>query len=297
MVDDIPKDEVVTQLNKILNFKDISKSLKLKSFLTFIIDLKLKNEISQISAYNIAVNVFQRDQSFDSAIDPIVRVQAGKLRRLLKLYYSTIGKDDRIIIKIPRGAYEPFFRLKNQIAQNIQTNPYSDIESNPTIAVLPFKLLSKDEDYEHLAHGIAEELSLGLSNFSEINVIAYFSMVHINYHNQNIQEVIDKYKIGYLITGSITVRNEIISLRIYLGDTKTGKQLWANQLSFGKTEFEIETFTKKVCEKSLSIIGGSYGIISRERWNSISKNKIENFNAYEAIFRYRQLMITGDMDI
>jgi len=296
MVNGISIEEVLTQLKRILDFKDLSRSMKLRNFLSFVVDKKLKNESSQISAYNIALNVFERDESFDSSIDPIVRVQAGKLRRLLKLYYSTVGKDDRIIIKIPKGAYEPFFRLKNQIAQDIQTNPFSDIESKPTIAVLPFKLLSKDGDYGHLAHGIAEELSIGLTQFSDINVIAYFSMAHIDFHKHNIQEIVDKYEINYLISGNLTVNDNTIDLHISLSDAKSRKQLWANRYSFPPKEFDVYKSIKEICDKSLSIIAGAYGIVSQERLKATAQNKIKDFSAYEAIFEYRQFQITGEVE-
>jgi hypothetical protein len=61
------------------------------------------------SAYTIGVDVLRRDTSFDPQIDPIVRVEATRLRRTIDRYYAEIGNADAIRIDLPRGSYVPTF--------------------------------------------------------------------------------------------------------------------------------------------------------------------------------------------
>src|SRR5262249_34232343 len=66
----------------------------------------------QIKAYTIAVEALGRGEDFDPYIDPIVRVDAGRLRRALERYYAGVGATDTILIHIPRGHYFPEFRYR-----------------------------------------------------------------------------------------------------------------------------------------------------------------------------------------
>jgi TolB-like protein len=69
----------------------------------------LSGRSDRIKAYSIAVEVFGRDSSFDPQSDPMVRIEAGRVRRALERYYLTAGSSDPILIAIPKGGYVPAF--------------------------------------------------------------------------------------------------------------------------------------------------------------------------------------------
>ena len=62
-----------------------------------------------MKAYTIALEVLGRDDSFDPQIDPVVRMEAGRLRQRLERYYVGAGQDDPVRIEIPKGGYVPTF--------------------------------------------------------------------------------------------------------------------------------------------------------------------------------------------
>ncbi len=64
-----------------------------------------------IKGYNIAVEVFKRPEGFTQD-DPVVRIEAGRLRRALERYYLVAGQDDPVTIDIPKGGYAPSFTWK-----------------------------------------------------------------------------------------------------------------------------------------------------------------------------------------
>ncbi|HEV7325164.1 MAG TPA: hypothetical protein VGN91_08855 [Bosea sp. (in: a-proteobacteria)] len=69
----------------------------------------IHGQSDRIKAYSIGVDVFGRDDSFDPTVDPIVRIEATRLRSALTAYYDSAGSEDRVRITIPRGSYVPTF--------------------------------------------------------------------------------------------------------------------------------------------------------------------------------------------
>jgi hypothetical protein len=88
----------------------LAKSPQLANFLTFIVDETLAGRGDRLKAYTIATDALGRDADFDPQTDPIVRVEAGRLRRALEQYYAGDGRDDPVIIELPLGGYAPEFR-------------------------------------------------------------------------------------------------------------------------------------------------------------------------------------------
>jgi hypothetical protein len=105
----IATEEKLAQLERVLHCRALHGSDNLKAFLRFIVDKSIENQESQLKEYVIATEVFGRGSDFDSRVDSVVRVQAGRLRTKLHEYYETEGKDDQVIIALPKGQYTPVF--------------------------------------------------------------------------------------------------------------------------------------------------------------------------------------------
>jgi tetratricopeptide (TPR) repeat protein len=106
-------DGIREQLARIITSREFRSSLRLTSFLTFVVETALAGDSKRIKSYTIAVEALGRDSNFDPQNDPIVRVQAGRLRRALAHYYSVGGRDDPVVIDMPSGSYAPAFRRRN----------------------------------------------------------------------------------------------------------------------------------------------------------------------------------------
>ena len=105
----MPHDAIRDELRRILANPEFHASEKRREFLTFVVEETLAGNTDQIKGYTIATRVFNRNKDFDAGNDPVVRIQAGKLRRELERYYLVAGGDDPIRIDIPKGRYVPFF--------------------------------------------------------------------------------------------------------------------------------------------------------------------------------------------
>ena len=102
-------DEVRAQLERMMASDDFIRSPQLGAFLRFVVESVLQGKSDRIKAYTIGVDVLRRDAKFDPQLDPIVRVEATRLRRTIDRYYAGLGADDAIRIDLPRGSYVPTF--------------------------------------------------------------------------------------------------------------------------------------------------------------------------------------------
>jgi tetratricopeptide (TPR) repeat protein len=83
---------------------------QLIAFLRYVVEATLRGEQSHIKGYTIAVEALGRPHDFDPQSDPIVRVEATRLRRAIHRYYENGGKHDPVQIDLPLGSYVPTFR-------------------------------------------------------------------------------------------------------------------------------------------------------------------------------------------
>jgi tetratricopeptide (TPR) repeat protein len=101
-------------LARVLEADELRPSPQLSNILRFIVEATLDGRQDAIKGYTIAVEALGRDPSFDPQTDPIVRVEATRLRRALERYYAGAGAGDEIEIMVPRGSYVPQFRLRRE---------------------------------------------------------------------------------------------------------------------------------------------------------------------------------------
>jgi len=73
--------------------------------LRYVVEQTLAGQGERLKGYTIAVEVFARPPDFDAQTDPLVRVEAGRLRRRLIEYYADEGRDDPVRLELPRGSY------------------------------------------------------------------------------------------------------------------------------------------------------------------------------------------------
>src|SRR5262245_43442823 len=105
---DVERDE----LNAILGSRYFFRSPSLSQFLSYICEKYFQGESDQIKEYSFAVDAFGRSADFHPKEDPIVRVEASRLRKRLKEYYSGEGSDHPIQLTLPPGQYVPVFLYK-----------------------------------------------------------------------------------------------------------------------------------------------------------------------------------------
>jgi hypothetical protein len=102
-------DEVRRALESILSSKHFVNAHKKKKFLRLICDFYIEGRAQELNEHILGYDVFGRDNSYNPADDPIVRVFAHEIRKKLEVYYTTEGASDPIRLDIPAGSYQPVF--------------------------------------------------------------------------------------------------------------------------------------------------------------------------------------------
>lgn len=123
--------EIRAALARVLASPAFQSAPQLAAFLTFVVEKRLAGEAASIKGYTIATQALGRPEDFDPQADPIVRVEAGRLRRVLTAYYEGLGQEDPIRILIPRGGYVPSFK---RAAVAPESPPPTEAESAPAPA-------------------------------------------------------------------------------------------------------------------------------------------------------------------
>ncbi len=105
--------EVLAALQRILSSPDFANAARSRDFLQFVVAKTVAGEGDTIKEYLIGAEAFGRPSDYDPRNDPIVRVEAGRLRSRLADYYSGSGANDLIRIDLPKGSYVPVFSRRN----------------------------------------------------------------------------------------------------------------------------------------------------------------------------------------
>jgi hypothetical protein len=103
---------VERQLNKMVASNVFARSKQLCRFLRFVVEEALHGNAEALKESLIGTMVFQRGELFNPGIDPIVRVQARRLRSKIEEYYETQGQQDPLVIRLRTGSYSPFFESR-----------------------------------------------------------------------------------------------------------------------------------------------------------------------------------------
>src|SRR5262245_19986355 len=114
-------EEVRQLLERILRSRQFSNAPKKQKFLQLICEAYLDGRVGELSEYSIGFQVFDRKETYDPALDSIVRVGAHEVRKKLERYYKSEGKSDDILLEIPAGSYIPIFTRLKQDPEAIES--------------------------------------------------------------------------------------------------------------------------------------------------------------------------------
>lgn len=213
--------QVRQHLEKILRSPVFVQSERMCRFLRFVVEETLRGRGDVLKEYTIGLEVFDRDSSYDPRTDPIVRVEARRLRSKLGRYYEADGRDDVLRVEFLKGTYAPRFATRTTEAAG-ETRPAGD-----TIAVLPFTNLSADPDNEYFSDGLTEELIHALTKVDGLRVAAWSSALQFKGPSRDVYEIGRRLKVGKVLEGSVRRSGERLRITVQLVDTETGHYLWS----------------------------------------------------------------------
>jgi adenylate cyclase len=288
----LPVAAIREQLARILASPEFQATDKMRDFLRFIVDEKLAGRSGRLKGYTVALAVFGRDENFDATNDPIVRIQAGRLRRALERYYLTAGTRDPIQIDIPKGKYVPHFAAMPSSAEKVLAGAVRTSADRPadggvpSVAVLPFEDLAGDPDQVPLATGLAEELVTELTRFQDIVVMSCHSARQAPELPADAVGIGRSVGVRFVLAGTIRRDGEMAKVSARLVDTRNGEQIWAEAFTHPLEASRLIATQERIAGSVVAAIASEFGIIAR-RLSSESRKKAPNeLRTYEAMLRY-----------
>jgi len=278
------------QLDRILRSPHFKGSSKQRAFLSFVVGETLAGRTSQIKGYTIAVAVYGRNEGFDPQTDPVVRLEAGRLRRALANYYQSAGQDDPLRIEIAKGGYVPSFEA-NAPRSAAATSPTAEHRVNgqnagPSIAVMPLSNLTGDAGQDYFVDGLTEELTSELARYQEFRVIASQSTLRYKGEKVDPKEICRELGVRFLLMGSVRKGSENIKVAVQLLDTTTAEQIWGESYKRNLDATDLIELQEEIGHRVIGTIADHYGPITRKLSREAGRKAPASLEEYDAVLRF-----------
>ena len=287
------EDSIILQVEKICNCDAFKTKRLLCKFLSFIISESLAGREQQLKGYTIAIEVFGKDKNFDSDNNALIRIHAGRLRRVLNTYYCNEGQYDEIIIEIPKGGYIPQFtsNTNSKIVETPKQQIEKDLPTGPSIAILPFENQTGDSSKDYFVRGFSEELSVALTRYEDLIVYDCRGTESELFTQHDTHSFITNNKIRFILAGAINFDSSKVKVLVRVTDKYDGKQLWAQSYSKDLSVDNIITIREEIAEHISAILGSELGIVldkvNKEEYLE-QDLKLENYHTILKFYHYER---------
>jgi TolB-like protein len=216
-------ESIRTQLGKILSSNAFARSERLTRFLSFAVGQTLEGRGHHLKEFVIGVEVFDKTDKYDPRMDPIVRVEARRLREKLRKYYETEGREDPLYITFPTGSYVPLIEMRDVVA----LSPAGASGAENAIAVLPFANRSSDQENEYFSDGLTEELINALTKVEGLRVVAWSSAFQLKGKARDIRRIGEQLRVRAVLEGSVRRTADRLRITAQLVDARNGHYIWS----------------------------------------------------------------------
>jgi serine/threonine-protein kinase len=186
-------------------------------FLAYSVGQTLSGDGEGLKESVVGIEVFDRPIDYDPRIDPIVRVEARRLREKLRQYYSAEGTGDSIVIELPKGSYAPEFHRRGAPSQKPLT------KAPRTVVVLPFTNLSGGGEGDYFSDGLTQELIHALSRIDGLRIIGWSSAARLR--GQTAQSGY-RVQADVAVEGSVRRQDNRVRVSVQLTSVATGEYIW-----------------------------------------------------------------------
>jgi TolB-like protein/tetratricopeptide (TPR) repeat protein len=171
------------------------------------------------------------------------------------------------------------FKITDRVAARRQ-RPTLALPDKPSIAVLPFQNLSADPEQEYFADGVVEDITMALSHFRWLFVIARNSSFAYKGRAVDVKQVGRELGVRYLLEGSVRKAGNRIRIAGQLIDAETGAHLWADRFDGALEDmFDLQD------RVTSSVVGAIAPSLQREEIKRARRKPTENLDAYDYYLR------------
>ncbi len=233
---------VAQELERIAASVCFRKAARCLILLRHVTGLALEGRAGEIKEYALGVTVFERPPHYDPRIDPVVRLEARRLRLKLSEYYQHEGLANPVIIDLPKGAYVPRFRLRPgaQVPSAPVDLPKRGFPASlaaagivaclfiasgfishqrpaaalvrPSVAVLGFRDLSPRSENSWVSIALTESMNIDLSSGHQLRIVPPDNVAHMrvelvfdqnhSFSTEDFEKIHRNLGSDYIVTGS-----------------------------------------------------------------------------------------------
>jgi len=197
------------------------------------------------------------------------------------------GEQQRLIKTLPRKGFRFVGQVKEaQELTGAETHddeaprPAPTLPDKPSIAVLPFANLSSDPEQEYFADGIVEDITMALSRFPWLFVIARNSSFTYKGRAVDVKQVGRDLGVRYVLEGSVRKTEKRIRIAGQLINAENGAHLWADHFD-GMLEdmFDLQD------RVTASVVSAIAPRLERQEFERAKRKPPENLSAYDHYLR------------
>ena len=273
----VPAREVRSELDRIFASGDFDGSRRSRELLTFVVEESLAGRGEAITQATLATRVFGRRDDFDPVLDPIVRIQAGRLRRSLERFYLLSGKGNPLRIELPKGGYVALFReatAADTTAAVRQRRP-ADVRPRgdwPTVEIGAFG--ASGADLPEAAEPFLDTLAGELSAYRTVRV----AVPHA-----------DRRQPGqgpgrFVLSGRLRRHGQKVNVTARLLDRSTGLQVWGDSFeTIPKRPLaaQLDGFARAIAAR----LGSEEGVVVQLLSGELRQREPVEATTYTAILR------------
>lgn len=273
------------------------------------------------------MEVFGRDTSFDPQTDPIVRIEAGHLRRSLERYYLTSGHSDPVVITIPKGGYVPTFTRRPAANESAapeaafvlepaqkETKPQApwhratwlavvlsavvgglavvawDVVSGPGMGVAQPTIprVLVEPFTDQSGTGTAASIAMGLSQ-EIVGQLSKFKEIIVVESTDNTATMP-----RFALAGNVYLSPDTFRLWVKLTSLKDGSVLWAHRYDGGLQVAELLAAQDDIARNVATSLAQTYGVIYQADASGEPFNAPEDWTAYSCTLSYYAYRATLD---
>jgi TolB-like protein/Flp pilus assembly protein TadD len=255
------------QLERILSSATFQRVDRLKRFLRFVVSKQIEGRGDELKEYVVGIQVFGKESSFDPRTDPIVRVQARRLRARLDRYYRTEGRHDELIIDLPKGGYAPVIRAHDARRQSASV-------SHNTVAVLPFADNSSEGNLRFFCNGLRQEIIHGLTLFRTLRVIATESREAFG----DLRDLGATLEVAALLIGSVRPAGDQLRVTVQMIDTASGSYVWSEAVELPVAE--APAAPERIAQAIVDKLRPQFLESGSSQWSSPATQNLAAHNLY-----------------
>jgi adenylate cyclase len=170
-----------------------------------------------------------------------------------------------------------------QTAALDRPTPTLTLPDRPSIAVLPFANLSGDPEQEYFADGMVEEITIALSRFKSLFVIARNSSFTFKGKAVDIKEVGRQLGVRYVLEGSVRKASGKVRIAGQLIEGATGAHIWADRFERDLTDiFALQD------EVTVAVVSAIQPKLLQTETAMATRRRPENLIAYDFYLRAMQ---------